>query len=149
MSSAGVDSKSCPSLFHSPVGDVGSVGWSIGASTPALQVLPHHRQSAAAAAEAMLSHGSPLSGLHKLALSICARKKGGSDVTEPLTLLASAPGRGTDKENMSPASHMLHRKVSGNHHVLALHILAHHYPESIKLLLLPGACWHVDHDCCS
>ena len=110
MSSAGVDSKSCPSLFHSPVG---SVAWSIGASTPALQVLPRHRQSAAAAAEAMLSHGSPLSGLHKLALSICARKKGSLDVTEPSTLLASAPGRGTDKENMSPAPQMLHRKVSG------------------------------------
>lgn len=67
------------------------------------QVLPRHRQSAAAAAEAMLTNPSPLSGLHKLALSICARKRG--TPLQPCARLAGAPGSGNhDKENVTPAN---------------------------------------------
>ncbi len=105
------DSKqSCPPLFKSPAG---SGDWSIGAATPVLQVLPRHRRSAAAAAEAMLSNGSPLSGLHKLALSICARKKGTVAATEPSALPAKALGVANDKENVSPVLQMQSRKPLG------------------------------------
>ena len=105
------DSKqSCPPLFRSPAapGD-----WSIGAATPLLQVLPRHRRSAAAAAETMLSNGSPLSGLHKLALSICARKKGTVAAIEPAALPAKAMGVASDKENVSPVLRMQSRKPLG------------------------------------
>lgn len=91
--------QTCPALFKA-AGT--SSDWSIGASTPALEVLPRHRQSAAAAANAMLSSSSPLSGLHKLALSICARKKGTTGAVEPAALPAPALGKGKDKENVSP-----------------------------------------------
>ena len=85
----------------------------------AVQVLPRHRQSAAAAAEAMLNNPSPLSGLHKLALSICARK--GSIPMQPL---ASVPARGAaeakvkagaaqGKENVTPALQWQQAHASG------------------------------------
>lgn len=91
--------QTCPALFKA----AGAPSdWSIGASTPALEVLPRHRQSAAAAANAMLSSSSPLSGLHKLALSICARKKGTTGTVDAAALPAPALGAGKDKENVSP-----------------------------------------------
>ena len=82
----------------------------------AVQVLPRHRQSAAAAAEAMLNNPSPLSGLHKLALSICARKR-----SIPMQPLASAPARGAaegggpaqGKENVIPALQWQQADASG------------------------------------
>ncbi len=101
--------QSCPPLFRSPAA---SGDWSIGAATPVLQVLPRHRRSAAAAAEAMLSTGSPLSGLHKLALSICARKKGTVAAVEPSALPAKTLGGTNDKEN-SPVLQMQSRKPLG------------------------------------
>lgn len=42
----------------------------------AVPVLPRHHQAATESALTMLANASPLSGLHKLAVSICARKKG-------------------------------------------------------------------------
>ena len=102
--------QSCPPLFRSPAA---SGDWSIGTVTPVLQVLPRHRRSAAAAAEAMLSNGSPLSGLHKLALSICARKKGTVAAVEPSALPAKTLGGTNDKENLSPVLKMQSRKPLG------------------------------------
>ena len=102
--------QSCPPLFRSPAA---SGDWSIGTVTPVLQVLPRHRRSAAAAAEAMLSNGSPLSGLHKLALSICARKKGTVAAVEPSALPAKTLGGTNDKENLSPVIKMQSRKPLG------------------------------------
>lgn len=67
------------------------------------QVLPRHRQSAAAAAEAMLNNPSPLSGLHKLALSICARKR--SIPMQPFAPSPAGTGAGAvaqGKENVTP-----------------------------------------------
>lgn len=74
-----------------------------------MQVLPRHRQSAAAAAEAMLANPSPLSGLHRLALNICARKR--SVPTQPSAGLAGGAG---GKENVTPAQPGQERDVSGH-----------------------------------
>ncbi|KAA6429743.1 MAG: hypothetical protein FRX49_00176 [Trebouxia sp. A1-2] len=131
LSSAPVlsDSKqSCPPLFRSPAA---SGDWSIGAATPVLQVLPRHRRSAAAAAEAMLSNGSPLSGLHKLALSICARKKGTVAAVQPSALPAKALGVTNDKENLSPVLQMQSRKPLGAASVLATPALERDRPASV------------------
>ncbi len=102
-----------PAVFKSPACSNALDDWSVGAATPALQVLPRHRQSAAAAAEAMLSNASPLSGLHKLALSICARKKGIPGAPVAPALPASAPGAGNDKENVSPPFQSQQARLGG------------------------------------
>lgn len=82
----------------------------------AVQVLPRHRQSAAAAAEAMLNNPSPLSGLHKLALSICARKR--SIPMQPLASVlaggaAEGGGAAQGKENVTPALQWQQADASG------------------------------------
>lgn len=61
----------------------------------------------------MLSNGSPLSGLHKLALSICARKKGTVAAVQPSALPTKALGVTNDKENLSPVLQMQSRKPLG------------------------------------
>lgn len=81
-----------------------------------VQVLPRHRQSAAAAAEAMLANPSPLSGLHKLALTICARKKGSA--TQPCAVLAGGAGA-QGKENVTPAQQGQEGNASGTFAMLA------------------------------
>ncbi|KAL0039557.1 hypothetical protein WJX77_001705 [Trebouxia sp. C0004] len=123
------DSKqSCPPVFRSPAA---SGDWSIGGATPVLQVLPRHRWSAAAAAEAMLGNGSPLSGLHKLALSICARKKGTVAAIEPSALPAKALGVTSDKENVSPVPQMQSSKPLGAACVLVTPALERDRPASV------------------
>ena len=102
-----------PPLFHAPAGALTSPERTAGPTTAVEGVQPHNRQSATAAAEAMLRHGSPLSGLHKLALSICARKKGSPGSALPLA--QTAPVLAKDKENVSPLEKRQQVKTAGKH----------------------------------
>ena len=60
----------------------------------------------------MLTNPSPLSGLHKLALSICARQRGVP--TQPCALPAESSGKSSDdQENVAPAPLGQHLDASG------------------------------------
>ena len=97
-------SSNCPSLFQPLPDAAASPVETATVNSSGVQVLPRHRQSAAAAAEVMLRNGSPLSGLHKLAVSICARKKSSPSAVVPL---------GRDKENVSPPAKRQQTKAAG------------------------------------
>ena len=97
-------SSSCPPLFQSTFDAAASPAKTAAGDNSCMQVLPRHRQSAAVAADVMLRNGSPLSGLHKLAVSICARKKSSPSAVVPV---------GGDKENVSPPVKQHQPKAAG------------------------------------
>ena len=113
-----VSCKMLPSALVTVIIMVGVYSVLLTFVTSAFQVLPRHRHSAAAAAEAMLNNPSPLSGLHKLALSICARKR-----SIPMHPLAPLPAGGAaeggagvaarGKENVTPPLQWQQADASG------------------------------------